>query len=133
MLYQDKGEIDMPLKINILGKYGQVFIPGAVAGLLMLASTGLAADTGRAARAIRTITPMTEVSSHRSDLNPADYFDVLGRLNLIDGNRVTIGDRELTLAPGVRTSGIDQWNLVGAMLNNAGEIVVFELVSNDPN
>lgn len=123
----------MPLKIDTVKKYGQVFILSAITGLVITASTGLAAEPGKTSGKIRTITPMREVSIHRSNLNAQDYFDVVGVLNLIDGNRVTIGDRELTIAPGVRTSRINQYNLVGANLNKAGEIVVFELVSDDPN
>jgi hypothetical protein len=102
-------------------------------GFVITTSTGLAADPDRISSKIRTITPMGEASFHPSNLNAQDYFDVVGVLNLIDGNRVTIGDRDLTLAPGVRTSRINQYNLVGANLNKAGEIIVFELVSDEPN
>jgi len=123
----------MALKIDTVKKYGQVLILSAITGFVMMASTGLAAEPGRTNRKIRTITPMREVSIHRSNLNAHDHFDVVGVLNLYDGNRVTIGDRELTIAPGVRTSRVAQYNLVGANLNKAGEIVVFELVSDDPN
>lgn len=100
---------------------------------MLTVSSGQAAGLKKTGSTIRTITPMTEVSSHRADLNAADYFDIFGILNTIEGNRVTIGDRELTLAPGVGTSGMNQWNLVGANLNNAGEVVVLELVSDEPN
>jgi hypothetical protein len=123
----------MPLRIDTIKKYGQVFILSAIMGFVITTSTGLAAEPGRTSGEIRTITPMRERSIHRSNLNAQDYFDVVGVLNQIDGNRVTIGDRELTIAPGVRTSRANQYNLVGANLNKAGEIVVFELVSDDPN
>lgn len=95
-------------------------------------SGALAADS---AAGIRPITPLGETSSfrQRADIRPQDYFDVIGILNLMENDRVVIGDRELTLAPGVRTSRARQFNLVGAKLNRAGEVVVFDVISDEPN
>lgn len=123
----------MPFNIDTIEKKGPILIATAALCFLIAASTCLAAGPGEVGSTIRTITPMTEVGSHPSNLNAADYFDLVGRLNKIEGNQATIGDRALTLAPGVSTSGVSQWNLVGANLNNAGEVVVLELVTDNPN
>ena len=104
-----------------------------ISALLMAASTGAAAGPKHSGKAIRTITPMTELSTYNVNVNAADYFDVVGVLNNIDGNQVTIGDRQLRLAPGVSTRGLSQFNLVGADLDSAGRVVALELVSDEPN
>ena len=89
--------------------------------------------TAEAGQAIRQITPMREMTNHQVDVRAHDYFDVVGRLNLIENDRMIIGDRELKIAPGVNTSRSRQWNLVGAKLNQDGEVVVFETISDQPN
>lgn len=90
----------------------------------------LTADAGTK---IRPITPMGEMGGHRVNVSAEDYFDVVGILNLIEGDRMIIGDRELKIAPGVNTSRARQFNLVGAKLNKVGEVVVFETISDEPN
>lgn len=119
-------------KINIT-KMGTSLGAGTVMAIMMMASIGLAGEFGKSTSGIRNITPLSETGSHRSNANAVDHFDIVGRLNSIEGSRVTIGDRQLTLAPGVGTRGVNQHHLVGANLNGAGEVVVLELVSKEPN
>jgi hypothetical protein len=91
-----------------------------------------AADKGPS---IRTITPVGEGANYRSRVNmrAEDYFDVVGNLNLIESDRVIIGDRELTLAGGAKVYRVELHNEVGAKLNSAGEVVVIDLISDEPN
>jgi hypothetical protein len=119
--------IDQRIKIRL------VFMIAVFIWFLMTASIGLAGESGKSNSVIRNITPLSEMGSHRSNANAADYFDLVGRLNGVEGNQVTIGDRQLTLAPGVGTHGMSQYNLVGAKLNGRGEVVALELISNEPN
>jgi len=114
-------------------KHRPVLMLAIISWLLMAASTSAASGPKHSGTAIRTITPMTELSTFNPNVNAADYFDVVGILNSIDGNQVTIGDRQLTLAPGVSTYGLSQYNLVGANLDSAGRVVALELVSKKPN
>jgi hypothetical protein len=58
---------------------------------------------------------------------------VVGTLNAIDGNQITIADRQMTLAPTASASGIVKWTEVGVKLNKAGEVVVIEIVSDEPH
>lgn len=122
-------------KLNILSKNKNkriVVTAVLMAGLLMTASTSLAGDVGNT-HGLRSITPMREMGSSQLNVNAADYFDIVGILNSIEGNQVIIGDRQLTLAPGVGTSGMSQYNTVGANLNGAGQVTALELVSDEPN
>ena len=100
-----------------------------------LATAGLAADsgTGAAKATIRHIRPFGESRVTDAAIRPQDVFDVVGTLNAIDGNRITIADRQMTLAPAVSASGIARWAQVGVKLNKAGEVVVIEIVSNEPH
>ena len=123
----------MPLTIDTIKTHGRFILLTAITIAMMGAATEVAADGSRSRGKIRAITPMTEVGSHRSNLQAGDYFDVVGILNDVSGNRVTIGDRELTLAPGVRTSRANPYHVVGVKLNRAGEVVVFDLISDDPS
>ena len=123
----------MSCNINRYSKFRRYLVAGAVMAILMGASIGLAGESGKSTGVIRNITPLTEMGSHRINANAADYFDLVGRLNGVEGNQVTIGDRQLTLAPGVGTHGMSQYNLVGAKLNGRGEVVALELISNEPN
>ena len=123
----------MSFQIDKKKKFGQGFMVSAMVGALAMAFIGLAADSAIAGNGIRKMTPMTEISRHQSNLSAWEYFDVVGLLNTIDGNQVIIGDRELNLASGVSTAGLNLWNLVGANLNDAGEVIALELVSDDPN
>lgn len=95
-------------------------------------SGAIAADS---TAGIQPITPMGETGSFRqqADIRPQDYFDVIGILNLMENDRVIIGDRALPLAPGVNTFQARQFNLVGAKLNRAGEVVAFDIISDEPN
>ena len=104
-----------------------------------LATAGLAADTGirmkktgTANVAIRQIKPL-ELGASDATIRPRDVFDVVGTLNAIDGNQITIANRQLTLAPTVSASGIAKWTEVGVKLNPAGEVAVIEIVSDEPH
>ena len=105
-----------------------------------LASVGLAADDGyraqrqTSARAtIRQIRPYAESSVPDANVRAQHVFDVVGSLNAIDGNQITIGNRQLTLASTVSASGIAMWTEVGAKLNQAGMVVRLEIVSDEPH
>ena len=95
-------------------------------------SNAIAADS---TAGIRPITPMGETGSfrQRADIRPQDYFDVVGILNLLENDRVIIGDRALPIAPGVRPFWARPFTLVGAKLNRAGEVVVVDIISDEPN
>ena len=119
-------------------------VAGCLIGVLIaggwLATAGLAADTGirmqktgTADVAIRQIRQFRESSVPDATLRPQDVFDVVGTLNAINGNQITIADRRLTLAPTVSASGIAKWTQVGVMLNPAGEVAVIEIVSDEPH
>ena len=123
----------MSCKINRYSKFRRFLVAGAVMAILMGASIALAGQSGKSTSIIRNITPLREISDHRTNLNAVDYFDIVGRLNGVEGKQVTIGDRQLTLAPGVGTYRMRQYNLVGAKLNGRGEVVALELVSDEPN
>jgi hypothetical protein len=108
-----------------------VLILAAAAGFWLPSEAG-AADKGSS---IRTITPVGEGTNYSSRVNmrAEEYFDVVGTLNLIESDRVVIGDRELTLAGGAKTHQVELDNLVGAKLNSDGEAVVIDLISDEPN
>jgi hypothetical protein len=129
MRYQDKGEIRMPYQCNAL-KYSLRLLVWIAIIACWPTAGALAADAGHA---IRQITPMREMVNHQLDVRAVNHFDIVGTLNLIESDRMTIGDRELKIAPGVDTSRARQWNLVGAKLNQAGEILVLETISDEPN
>jgi hypothetical protein len=114
-------------------KHKLVLMLVIIALFLTATSIGAASGPKHSTSAIHTITPMTEISTYNPNVNAADYFDVVGILNSIDGNKVIIGDRQLTLAPGVSTYGLSQYNLVGANLDSAGSVVALELISDKPN
>lgn len=91
------------------------------------------ASEAEAGRTIRQITPMLEMTNHQANVRATDYYDVVGTLNLIESDRMIIGDKELKIAPGVKISRSSQWNLVGAKLDKAGAVVVVETISDEPN
>jgi hypothetical protein len=70
---------------------------------------------------------------HADSIQAGDYFDVIGTLNLLESDRVIIGDSELPLAPGAKIRGVRQYNTVGAKLNKTGEAVVVDLIFDEPN
>ncbi len=119
----------MSLKFKTLKMSTQCLV-WVVATGIWLAPGCLASETGSR---IQQITPMEEVGSYQANIRAEDYFDVVGTLDLVENDRVIIGNRELTIAPGVNTSQAQKWNLVGVQLNQAGEVVVFETVSDEPN
>jgi hypothetical protein len=82
--------------------------------------------------AIHQIKPL-ELNVPDATIRPQDVFDVVGTLNAIDDNQITIGDRQLSLASRVSASGIAKWTEVGAKLNTAGEVVALEIVSDEPH
>lgn len=118
-------------KSNPMIKILPVLLLAAGIGFWLPPEAG-AADTGMS---IRTITPVGEGAnySRRVNVRVEDYFDVVGILNLIESDRVIIGDRELTLAGGAKTYRVELYNIVGAKLNSAGEAVVIDLISDEPN
>ena len=109
-------------------------VAGCLIGILIaggwLATAGLAADTANVA--IRQIKPL-ELGAPDATIRPRDVFDVVGTLNAVDGNQITIANRQLTLAPTVSASGIAKWAEVGVKLNPAGEVAVIEIVSDEPH
>jgi hypothetical protein len=118
-------------------------VAGCLIGILIaggwLATAGLAADkgirmkkNGTANVAIRQIKPF-ESGAPDANIRPQDVFDMVGTLNAVDGDRITIADRQLTLAPSVSASGIAKWSEVGVKLNTAGEVTVIEIVSDEPH
>ena len=118
-------------------------VAGCLIGILIaggwLATAGLAADkgirmkkTGTANMAIRQIKPL-EYGAPDANIRPQNVFDVVGTLNAIDGDRITIANRQLTLAPTASASGIAKWAEVGVKLNAAGEVAVIEIVSDEPH
>lgn len=114
-------------------------VAGCLVGILIaggwLATAGWAADDGTATTnvAIRQIRHVRESSVPDATIRPQEVFDVVGTLNAIDGNQITIADRQLTLASTVSASGIAKWTEVGVKLNKAGEVVVIEIVSDEPH
>lgn len=119
-------------------------VAGCLIGMLIaggwLATAGLAADngirmnnTGTANVAIRQIRHVRETSDPDATIRSRDVFDVVGTLNAIDGNQITIADRHLTLAPNVSASGVAKWAEVGVKLNAAGEVAVIDIVSDEPH
>ncbi|MEE4113806.1 MAG: hypothetical protein V2I40_13395 [Desulfobacteraceae bacterium] len=115
-------------------------VAGCLIGILIaggwLATAGLAADKGNPkqnAVAIRQIRNVRESRVPDATIRPQDVFDVVGSLNAIDGNQITIADRRLTLAPDVSASGIAKWAQVGVKLNSAGEVAAIEIVSDEPH
>jgi len=121
----------MSNKTNSIKTILPVLLLAAAVGFWLPPKAG-AADKGHF---IRTITPAGEGANYSSRVNmrAEDYFDVVGILNLIESDRVIIGDRELTLAGGAKTYRVELYNIVGAKLNSAGEAVVIDLISDEPN
>ena len=120
-------------------------VAGCLIGILIaggwLATAGMAADKGIRTKktgtanvvAIRQMRHFPESSVPDATIRPQDVFDVVGTLNAIDGNQITIADRQLSLAPTVSASGIAKWAEVGVKLNPAGEVAVIEIVSDEPH
>lgn len=109
----------MAFKYNTLKTVTFCLLGMAVAGSWMVSGC-LAADNGMS---IRRITPIIELNAPAADIRAEDYFDVVGTLNLIESDRLIIGDRALSLSSTVKASGIKKWDHVGAKLNSAGEVV----------
>jgi hypothetical protein len=81
---------------------------------------------------IRSITP-AESAASPVNVRAEDYFDIVGTLNLIESGRVVIGNTELRLAGRASTSGVSQYDQVGAQLNKKGEVTAIELISDLPH
>jgi hypothetical protein len=118
-------------------------VAGCLIGLLIaggwMATSGLAADLGErkhnrrmADVTIRQIKPV-RLDVPDATIRPQNVFDVVGTLNAIEGNQITIADRRLTLASTVSASGIAKWAEVGVKLNTAGEVAVIEVISDEPH
>jgi hypothetical protein len=93
----------------------------------------MSGQAGRTAPAIRTITPVTELDISHANIRAEDNFDVVGRLNLVESSQVVIGNRKLTVRPGLNMSGIGKYNLVGATLDKHGVVVALQKISDEPN
>jgi hypothetical protein len=104
-----------------------------------LASSGLAAEYGNQGQNAIVKAIIRQIPRYHSARTPDDniraqsVFDVVGSLNAIEDNQITIGNRQLTLGSTVSASGIAMWTEVGAKLNQAGEVVVLEIVSDEPH
>ena len=81
---------------------------------------------------IRSITS-AESAAGPIKVRAEDYFDIVGTLNLIESSRVVIGNTDLRLAGGANTSGVSQYDQVGAQLNKKGEVTAIELISDLPH
>jgi hypothetical protein len=81
---------------------------------------------------IRSITP-AESAASPIKFRAEDYFDIVGTLNRIEGSRVVIGNTELNLTGRANTSGVSQYDQVGAKLNKKGEVTAIELISDLPH
>jgi hypothetical protein len=64
---------------------------------------------------------------------PEDFFQIVGTVNLIEGRRIIVGDREFAIASGTSTSGVKRWSRVGLRLNKKGEVVVCERLRSEPH
>jgi hypothetical protein len=105
----------------------------AVIGILTLPGSA-AAESGNAGTAIRDITPMTEIGAHGANMkNPEDYFDIVGILNVLENDRIVVGNSELKPASGLKTSHMELSNIVGVKVNKSGEVVKIETIYNDPH
>jgi len=104
--------------------------------MVLIVVIGLYPGSGcLAAERVSKIRSITSSESAGSPVNvrAEDYFDIVGTLNLIESGRVIIGNTELQLAGGANTSGVKQYNQVGAHLNKKGEVTAIELISDIPN
>jgi hypothetical protein len=122
----------MIMKKNAYSRMVRWTLMTGIAGLFMV-PVCLAGQTGKAIPAIRTITPVTELDASRTNIRAENAFDVVGRLNLIKSNQVVIGNRKLTVKPGLNLSGIGKYNLVGANLDQDGNVVALKKISDEPN
>jgi hypothetical protein len=122
----------MSFKRNAFAWIARWTMTTGIAGLFLVPAC-LAGQNGKAIPAIRAITPVTELDASRTNIRAENYFDVVGRLNLINSNQVVIGNRKLTVSPGVSLSGIGKFNLVGANLDKHGNVVELEKISDEPN
>jgi hypothetical protein len=122
----------MSAKQHTFARIAQCTVMIGIAGFC-LAPVCLAGQAGRTTPTIRTITPVTELDISHAHIRAEDNFDIVGRLNLIESSQVIIGNRKLTIEPGLNMSGIGKYNLVGAILNNHGVVVALQKISDEPN
>jgi hypothetical protein len=101
--------------------------------ILLTAPASTAGEVGSPVPTINTITPPTQLDTARTNIRANDYFDVVGRLNLIKSNLVVIGNRKLTVKPGLGLSGVRRYNLVGANLDEKGNVVALKKITDAPN
>ncbi len=104
----------------------------AVMLVMLTAAMGLAGDGADGGTTIRSIPSMEGMESPQIQVSAGAYFDLVGILNKVDGSQIIIGNTEVSLANGVSASGLNLYNVVGAKLNSSGNVVVLELISNDP-
>ncbi len=112
---------------------GMMIAGACLASVCVAADNGI--DTGDNAPPIATIRPLQPFGSSTAVANvrSQNAFDLVGNLNAIDGNEITIGDRQLTLDSGVSVSGIARWTEVGVNLNKDGDVSAIEVVSDEPH
>lgn len=112
-------------------------VSGWLIGLMIvgafLAHASVAADfDGGGDATIRELQPFG-LRSATETVRSQNVYDLVGNLNAIDGNQITIGNRQLTLDSGVSASGIAIWTEVGVNFNNAGQVSAIEIVSSEPH
>ena len=104
--------------------------------MVLILILGLSAGPGCLAadkvNKIRSVTPPL-LQQLPSDVRAEDYFDIVGTLNLIENGRVVIGNSELRIAGGAKTSGLSLYDEVGAQLNRKGEVTEIVVISDIPN
>jgi hypothetical protein len=122
------------MKRALLGALGIMFAGGCLATAGQAADDGYQAQSRLIAKAsIRQIRSYAEYGAPADNVRAQHVFDVVGTLYAVDGNQITIGNRQLTLGSTVSASGIALWTEVGAKLNQTGEVVRLEIVSDEPH
>jgi hypothetical protein len=127
-----KGDNLMTMKKNTYSRMLRWTLTTGIAGLFM-APACLAGQTGRTIPAIRPITPVTPSDNASAHSRAANFINVVGRLSLINSNQVAIGNRKFTVGRGVDLSRFRNYNLVGATLDEHGNVVALKLISDEPN
>jgi hypothetical protein len=54
-------------------------------------------------------------------------------LNVLENDRIVVGNSELKPASGLKTSHMELSNIVGVKVNKSGEVVKIETIYNDPH
>jgi hypothetical protein len=105
----------------------------AIIGILTLPGSAAAKSGNAGTAAIHDITPMTEIGAHRVNIDAEDYFDIVGILNVLENDRIVVGNDELKPASGLNTAHVALSNTVGVKINRSGEVVKIETIYDDPH